>query len=141
MAKVYAASSWRNPYQPHVVERLRSAGHRVYDFKNPPNSTGFEWGKIDPCWGTWTAAEYRAALRSPEAQRGFASDFDAMQWAEVGVLLLPCGRSAHLELGWMAGRGKKTIIWTRDGEPLELMALLCSTICITEAEVLAALAS
>jgi len=26
------------------------------------------------------------------------------------VLVLPCGRSAHLELGWAAGQGKRTAI-------------------------------
>ena len=59
-----------------------------------------------------------------------------MKWADTGVLLLPCGRSAHLELGWMAGAGKRTIILTRDGEEPELMALLASEICISVEELL-----
>lgn len=33
MARVYAASSWRNPYQPEIVQKLRDAGHEVYDFR------------------------------------------------------------------------------------------------------------
>ena len=94
---------------------------------------------MTPHWGTWTAAEYRDPLKLPAAQRGFASYFDAMQRAEIGVLLLPCGRSAHLEVGWMSGAGKRTIVWTRDGQEPELMNLLCDEICITADEVLAAL--
>ncbi len=31
-------------------------------------------------------------------------------WADACVLLLPCGRSAHLELGWFVGQGKATCI-------------------------------
>jgi hypothetical protein len=31
------------------------------------------------------------------------------------VLQLPCGRSAHLEAGWFAGRGKPVIILLHDG--------------------------
>lgn len=27
MAKIYVASSWRNPYQPEVVKKLREQGH------------------------------------------------------------------------------------------------------------------
>ena len=39
--KIYVASSWRNEYYPEVVEKLREAGHEVYDFRNPPsNATG-----------------------------------------------------------------------------------------------------
>ena len=48
MAKIYVASSWRNPYFPEVVEALRAAGHEVYDFRNPPHGgAGFHWTDID----------------------------------------------------------------------------------------------
>lgn len=143
MSKIYLASSWRNPDQPAAVETLRNAGHEVYDFRNPPGGIpdGFRWSELDPQWTAWDAATYRAMLAKPLAQRGFHSDFDGMKWADAGILLLPCGRSAHLELGWMAGAGKRTIILTRDGEEPELMALLAGEICISMDEVLAALAS
>lgn len=141
MAKIYLASSWRNPQQPELVEVLRRAGHEVYDFRNPPGGipNGFRWSELDPDWLKWNAAEYRANLQKPLAQQGFNSDFDGMKWADTGVLLLPCGRSAHLELGWMAGAGKRTIILTRDGEEPELMALLANEICGSVDELLAAL--
>ena len=35
--KIYVASSWRNEYYPEVVEKLREAGHEMYDFRNPPS--------------------------------------------------------------------------------------------------------
>jgi len=136
--RVYLASSWRNTRQPDAVCLLRQAGHQVYDFRNPPGGIkdGFRWSEIDPDWRSWTAAQYRANLQTPLAKRGFNSDFDGMRWAEVGVLLLPCGRSAHLELGWMAGAGKTTVIWTHDGEEPELMALLATRICTSRVELL-----
>ena len=149
--KIYLASSWRNPLQPTSVALLREFGHEVYDFHNPPDAdrgelqgsrgtgSGFHWSEIDPHWQSWNANEYRRALNTLIAERGFNSDFDAMKWADVGVLLLPCGRSAHLELGWMAGAGKKTIIWTRDGEEPELMAKMATHICVSFEEVIAAL--
>lgn len=139
--KIYLASSWRNPEQPDAVKFLRNAGHEVYDFRNPPGGipNGFRWAELDPNWEAWLATTYREKLQEPLAQRGFNSDFDGMKLADVGILLLPCGRSAHLELGWMAGAGKHTIIWTRDGQEPELMALLASQICISREEVLSAL--
>lgn len=33
--KIYVASSWRNAYQPQVVDALRKEGNEVYDFRNP----------------------------------------------------------------------------------------------------------
>lgn len=138
MSRIYLASSWRNPLQPTSVELLRMAGHEVYDFRNPPGGiqNGFRWSEIDPQWTGWNARAYRDKLQHPLAQQGFNSDFDGMKWADVGVLLLPCGRSAHLELGWMAGAGKKTVIWTMDGQEPELMALLATKICVSLEEVL-----
>ena len=42
--QIYVASSWRNEYYPEVVEKLREAGHDVYDFRNPPSGDpGFKW--------------------------------------------------------------------------------------------------
>jgi hypothetical protein len=105
--KIYVASSWRNTQQPEVVRALRTDGHLVYDFRNPrEGNDGFRWLEIDPDWEKWTPEQYRAALDHPVAKRGFASDFDAMKWADTFVLVLPCGRSAHLELGWACGQGK-----------------------------------
>ena len=135
-ARIYLASSWHNPYQPWMVDALRQAGHQVYDFRNPPHSSGFAWHEIGlplPC----TASDYRNALLThPRAAQGFNADFSAMRWADTCLLVLPCGRSAHLELGWMAGAGKRTLILTEDGQEPELMALLADRICISFDEVL-----
>ena len=59
----------------------------------------------------------------------------ALDWADAGVLLLPCGRSAHLELGYLIGQGKPTSILLTDGEP-ELMYSLASRLCCDTNELL-----
>jgi nucleoside 2-deoxyribosyltransferase len=105
--RIYLASSWRNPYQPALLDHLRRAGHQVYDFRNPSSEDhGFSWSEVDPDWKNWTPEQYRAALDHPIARAGFARDHTAMDWADTCVLLLPSGRSAHVEAGWMAGQGK-----------------------------------
>jgi len=140
--RIYVASSWRNSMQPEVVRALQLDGHLVYDFKNPrPGDNGFHWSEISPDWKTWTAEQYRSALDHPIAKSGFSSDFNAMKCADAFVLVLPCGRSAHLELGWAVGAGKQTLILTRDGEEPELMAKMCDHICVSLDEVRRILAS
>lgn len=143
MSRIYVASSWRNTFQPGIVEQLREAGHEVYDFRNPPHSdSGFSWRQIDPDWQGWSAKKYRELLTThPIASHGFVSDLRGMQWADTCVLVLPCGRSAHLEAGWFCGQGKRCLILTRDGEEPELMALLATDICVSMDEVISKLAA
>jgi hypothetical protein len=120
--KIYVASSWRNNYQEDVVEALRNAGHEVYDFKNPPHGRGgFAWSEIDEDWEQWSTSGYAAALDHPIAVAGFNSDFDGMKWADCCVMLLPCGRSANTEAGWMKGAGKLVYVLSPVKQEPELM--------------------
>ena len=122
MARIYVASSWRNPYFPDVVNRLRAAGHEVYDFRNPPHGgAGFHWTDVDPDAPNWTYAQYAEGLHHPLAERQFQADIDALTWADTCVLVLPCGRSAHTEAGWMAGAGKRVLAYIPEMLEPELM--------------------
>ena len=136
-AYVYVASSWRNAAHPGVVETIRAAGIEAYDFRHPAEGDeGFAWSSIDPEWQSWTAREYVAALDHPLAVKGYALDFDAMDRANIFVLVLPCGRSAHLELGWAVGAGKRTaILLNGDHEP-ELMVKMVDHIAVDMADLL-----
>jgi nucleoside 2-deoxyribosyltransferase len=134
--KVYVASSWRNVHQLTVVNILREAGHVVYDFKNPaPGSNGFHWSEIDPAWKGWTPEQFDQALKHPIAAEGFRRDMNALQACDACVLVLPCGRSAHTELGWAAGAGKVTIVLMQESDEPELMYLMCSGVCTSIGEV------
>jgi hypothetical protein len=132
--KIYVASSWRNRLQRRVVHVLRAHGHDVYDFKHPATSTGrgFRWEDVflthaDPSYDDQSPADltsatgYLNALTHPAADLGFRRDFQAMLGADTFVLVLPCGRSAHLELGWAVGAGKRTAILLDDPCTPELM--------------------
>lgn len=138
--KIYVASSWRNTHQPAVVQELRAAGHQVYDFRDPRDdgTGGFSWSSIDPDWKSWTPEAFRLALDHQSAERGFDLDMDALEWCDACVLVLPCGRSAHLELGHATGSGKMTIVLLADGEP-ELMYKMVDSLCLSVREVLDAL--
>ena len=134
--KIYVASSWRNEtLQQQVVTALNESGHDVYDFRHPePGNDGFAWSAISEKWMNWTPSEFREALDNPIAQAGFKLDMDALRACDLCVLVLPCGRSAHLELGWAAGANKRTIVYAPDKIEPELMYLMCDSICTTMGE-------
>lgn len=120
--RVYVASSWRNTYQQEVVKRLRDAGYDVYDFKNPrPGDNGFHWSEIDPTWKEWMPQQFINGLNHSIAQRGFNSDMTALASCEICVLVLPSGRSAHIEAGYAAGAGKKVFVLIPEKIEPELM--------------------
>ncbi len=123
--KIYVASSWRNAHQPRVVEVLRSAGHEVYDFRNPlPGNEGFSWQQADPTYQRGlhvTAERWRRMVDHPIALEGHALDLGAMKWADACVYVLPCGRSASFEAGWFAGQGRKLVVVALEPTEPELM--------------------
>ena len=135
--KIYVASSWRCPYYPEVVVALRSLGHDVYDFRNPaPGQHGFAWSEIDLDWTRWDPHTFRTALGVGVACRGFGLDMAALALCDACVAVLPCGRSAHLELGYAIGAGKRTAVYVPEGvnfEP-ELMYKMLDAILITPEE-------
>lgn len=139
---IYVASSWRNPLQQGVLLALRAAGFEVYDFRNPaPNEHGFSWRETDPDgnWMDWTPEEFRTALGHPVSEKGFKFDMDALMACDQCVLVLPCGRSAHLELGYAVGAGKETFVLMLEQSEPELMYKMVDHICLNMHELLGAL--
>ena len=143
--RIYVASSWRNEArQQETVRVLREAGHEVYDFRHPvPGNEGFGWRFCSPDPAALTdPRRFRdEVLPHPSCKAGFDFDMNALRAADATVLVLPCGRSAHLELGFAIGEKQKTIVYLDNpmSEP-ELMYLACSDICVTLDEVVLKLA-
>ena len=110
--ELYVASSWRNEYYSDVLVKLIDAGLEPYDFKNPvAGNTGFHWSEIDPDWLDWTPEKFAKALSHPLADEGFAFDMAALDECKACILVLPAGRSAHLEAGYARGAKKPTYIY------------------------------
>ena len=97
------------------------AGHEVYDFRNPNQEDGgFHWSDVDPDWEKWSSDKFIDELEHPLASKGFATDMEGLDWADAVVMVMPCGSSSHLELGYAVGKNKRTIILLSQSEP-ELM--------------------
>ena len=53
-------------------------------------------------------------LEDERSKRAFQEDKKWLDWAEVCLLILPAGKSAHLEAGYAKGQGKQLIIWQNE---------------------------
>lgn len=116
---IYLIGSLRNPKIPGIGIKLRNAGFEVFD-------DWFAAGEIAD--DSWQAYEKKRGKTYPEALKSFAGqhvfDFDAfhLNRAEIGVLVLPAGKSGHLELGWLIGRGKPGyVLFDKEPERWDVM--------------------
>lgn len=103
MIKLYLMGSLRNPELPLLGNRIRELGIDVVD-------DWFGAGKeADDQWMLYEKTRgrhYGEALYGRAARHIFAFDKHHIDTADVGVLMLPAGKSGHLELGYLVGKGK-----------------------------------
>lgn len=127
--KVYVASSWRNSLHDLCITTLRAANIECYDFKHDEGAN-FHWKEAMPSYpligpgspeARVSTTEYLAALNHERAEQAFNTDFGAMDECDTCVLVLPCNRSAHLELGWFVGKHRHTAVLLEDPMIPELM--------------------
>lgn len=115
---IYLIGSLRNPTVCEISKTLRSAGYEVFD----------DWyaaGEIaDDSWRDYEkqrGRSYVEALSSLAAEHVYSFDRFHLERADTGVLVLPAGKSGHLELGWLLGRGKRGYILLDDPERWDVM--------------------
>jgi nucleoside 2-deoxyribosyltransferase len=122
-----------------VVATLRAAGHEVHDYKDTasggggastPDMENFAQLRFEP-------AQFRALLdQHPLARTLFDKDMNALRGCDACVMVLPCGRSAHLELGYAVGAGKRTIALLQGECEPDLMYKMVDRLCVSLDEVL-----
>ena len=134
---VYLIGSLRNPNVISLANRLRTQGFDVFeDWASPGPETDSFWQEYEKARGR----TYAEALQGYHAQHVFEFDKRHLDRCDVAVLLLPAGRSGHLELGYVRGLGKPGYI-LMDGEPdrFDIMYLFATGIFTTEEALVEAL--
>lgn len=110
---IYLIGSLRNKEVPAVAARLRKEGHDVF-------ASWFAAGEFAD--DAWKEYEKGRGLTFPEALKDFAAQhvykFDKthLDRCDIVILLLPAGKSGHLELGYSIGKGKKGYILLEQGD-------------------------
>lgn len=107
MKKVYLIGSLRNPEVPALAGLIRELGFDVFD----------DWyaagPEADDKWRDYEKARgrtYKQALTGLAANHVFDFDLAHLNASAMGVLLLPAGRSGHLEAGLLVGQGKPVAV-------------------------------
>jgi len=134
---IYIIGSLRNPAIPEVAQSLRDVGWDVFD----------DWYAAGPeADDYWQRYEKSRGRSYAEALDGFAANHVArydqshLDRCSAGLLVLPAGRSGHLELGYLLGQGKPGYILLA-GEPdrFDVMYRLASRVFTTNEEMLSVL--
>lgn len=123
MSRIYISSSWSNQEQQSLVEELRNQGHKVYDFRHPDGRNDSNvWEELGINRNNVSVCDYQKNIEEDRAIWRFEEHFKAMTDADTCVLLLPCGRSSHVEAGYMKGLGKRVLVFCSSNEMVpELM--------------------
>lgn len=113
--KIYIASSWKNETAVfQIAYFLRLEGHEVDAFVDKGSGRYvFHFSEI----GDPSTLDAMSFLRDERSQKAFAEDKKWLDWCECCLLVLPSGKSAHLEAGYAKGQGKKLIIYHIENFP------------------------
>ena len=118
MKTIYLIGSLRNPEIPFIGNILRAIGFDVFD-------DWFAGGKIaDDSWRDYEKARsrtYEQALSGYAARHVYEFDLHHIHRSNIGVLILPSGKSSHLELGYMIGMGRPGYVLIDDPERWDVM--------------------
>lgn len=111
--KLYLIGSLRNPRVQELAAEFRKAlpGWEVFD----------DWQaagpEADDYWRDYEKSkghDFITALKGHAAQHVFNFDKGHLDTSDAAILILPAGKSGHLELGYMVGKGKYTAIMLDD---------------------------
>jgi Recombination endonuclease VII len=136
---IYVVGALKNERIPDIGNRLRACGFDVMD----------EWfaagERADISWQAYEGRRgrtYTEALRGRTATNVFLFDRVHIDMADAAILVMPAGKSGHLELGYAKGRGKYTAILLDEGheqEKYEVMPNFADAVFETEDALVSAL--
>lgn len=111
--KIYLASSWKNAaLVKNIKERLEAEGNEVDAFCD--TSAGRFVFSFDQLPANISEHNAISIFNFPPVNRAFQEDKKWLDWSEATLLILPAGKSAHLEAGYAKGQGKRLVIYQED---------------------------
>lgn len=103
--KIYVAGSFKNAEKiRNVAQRLREAGLTCYVFCDRGTETNTLSETLRVQHDT-SLLKPNTALQLPIVRKIGCVNFEALKTCQAAIMILPCGNSAHIEAGYMVGRG------------------------------------
>lgn len=131
---VYIIGSLRNSSVPEFANELESHGIEAFaDWISPgPDADDFlrDYSKA-------RGRDYKQTLNSHAARHIFEFDLHHLNRCDAAVMLMPCGKSGHLELGYTIGKGKPGyILFDAEPERVDVMHAFATDVFFNKAELL-----
>lgn len=123
---IYLISSLRNPETPAFANELEELGFEVFSdwFAPGPEADDF-WRKYEKAH----KRTYAEALKGYAAKHIFEFDKFHLDRCDAVVLLMPAGKSGHLELGYALGKGKPGyMLFLEEPERWDVMLQFCTDV-------------
>lgn len=134
MKSIYIIGSLRNPEVMEVDKLLSSVGLETFS----------EWFSAGPEADDFLRDYFRAkgynysqVLQSYAAKNIFRFDKDHLDRCDAAILVMPGGKSAHLELGYVVGKGKPGyILMDKEPERVDIMHQFATEVFMNKEEML-----
>ena len=135
--KVYIGGALANPEIVRITALLQDNGISAFsEWYTPGAEADVKWRDYEIALGY----DYRTALKRPAAVNTFTFDKRHIDECDTFLMVLPCGKSAHMELGYAIGKGKRGIIYMpNEPERWDVMYGFADRIVMTDKELLEAL--
>jgi nucleoside 2-deoxyribosyltransferase len=131
---VYLIGSLRNDRIPAIGNALRDAGFEAFDdWYGAGHEADDKWRDYENLRGR----DHKEALYGFAARHVFAFDKFHLDRCDYAVLVMPAGKSGHLELGYFVGRGKPGFILFDDvPERYDVMHNFATDVFYTQADLI-----
>lgn len=116
---IYLIGALKNPKVITLENELRARGYDPFsEWINPGIHADEYWQKYEKRRGR----TYAQAIKSYHARHVFAFDLYHINRCDAGVLVMPAGKSACLELGYFCGQKKPAfVLFDREPRRFDLM--------------------
>jgi len=120
---IYLIGSLRNPAIREIANTLRAEGHIVFD---DWHASGPQADDIWKDYEKQRGRTYLEALKGSFARNAFNYDKEHLEEADTVILVLPAGKSGHMEFGYAIRSGKRGFILLDDADRWDMMYLFAT---------------
>lgn len=134
MKSIYLIGSLKNEVISNVAKSLRDLGYDVFDDWRSPGPDADDYLRD---YYRERGFNYRQIMESPSAQLAFQYDKKHLERCDGAIMVMPAGKSGHLELGTVIGAGKPGyILFDKEPERVDIMHAFATGIFLSMEEML-----